>query len=346
MNCMMTEHLTFFIYGMCIMFYSMMVWFFWRKGSDVLSRLIALLMAVLDMECVKDLALYPSYFGSYEMVWHVSNSIDMLVIPIYIFVLMELVKPGWLSWRKAVMHEASFAVPLALYSFTDNVLWFDALAVWGFIYGTATYVLMFFFINQYHRQLKDRFSYQDNINLNWLRGILSCFFVILLIWTLSCYMVNAVYDNVYMLFSLGAWMFVCYFLYKHESVIEELSELDVDSEADDSDGMGLPELKKMVDKAFIEDKLYLNPQLKLSDVARKVGTNRTYLSRFFNQDMKTTFYDYVNNLRMNHAEGLLKKTDLTLNVIAEQSGFNSISTFRRAFMAKHNCTPSEYRKKN
>lgn len=120
MNCILTEHLTFLIYGMCIMFYSMMIWFFWRKGSDRLSRLIALLMAVLDMECMKDLALYPAYFGSYEMLWHVSNSIDMLVIPIYIFVLMELVKPGWLSWKKAVLHEATFVLPLALYSVTGN----------------------------------------------------------------------------------------------------------------------------------------------------------------------------------------------------------------------------------
>lgn len=345
MNCILTEHLTFLIYGMCIMFYSMMIWFFWRKGSDRLSRLIALLMAVLDMECMKDLALYPAYFGSYEMLWHVSNSIDMLVIPIYIFVLMELVKPGWLSWKKAVLHEATFVLPLALYSVTGNMLWFDALAVWGFIYGTATYVLMFFFISQYHRQLKNMFSYQDNINLNWLRAILSCFFVILLIWTLSCYMVNATYDNVYMLISLAAWMCVCYFLYKHESVIEELSEVEADSEPDETEDIEFTELKKVVDKAFMEDKLYLNPQLKLSDVARQVGTNRTYLSRFFNQDMKTTFYDYVNNLRMNHAEELLRDTDMTLNVIAEKSGFNSISTFRRAFAAKHNCTPSEYRKR-
>lgn len=204
---------------------------------------------------------------------------------------------------------------------------------------------MFFFISQYHRQLKNMFSYQDNINLNWLRAILSCFFVILLIWTLSCYMVNATYDNVYMLISLAAWMCVCYFLYKHESVIEELSEVEADSEPDEIEDIEFTELKKVVDRAFMEDKLYLNPQLKLSDVARQVGTNRTYLSRFFNQDMKTTFYDYVNNLRMNHAEELLRETDLTLNAIAEKSGFNSISTFRRAFAAKHNCTPSEYRKR-
>ncbi len=58
-----------------------------------------------------------------------------------------------------------------------------------------------------------------------------------------------------------------------------------------------------------------------------------------------TFYDYVNNLRVEHAVDLLQKSNLRLNVIAEQSGFNSISTFRRFFAAKQQCTPSEYRKR-
>lgn len=342
---MKIECLTFFIYGMCVMFYSMMIWMFWRKGKDKLSRLITLLMAVLDAESLKDLVLYLRGFEFQGEVWYMVNGIDMVIIPIYIFVLMELVKPGWLSWGKAVLHEASFLLPLALYGATGKLLWFDVLTSWGFVYGTATYFLMFYFISRYHRQLKERFSYQDNINLNWLRGILSCFFVILLVWTLSCYMVDADYDNVYMLFSLGAWMFVSYFLYKHESVIEELGEVEEECLPKECENVSLSGMEEIVNRLFVENKLYLNPQLKLSDVARQVGTNRTYLSRFFNQEKKMTFYDYVNNLRIEHAEELLRNTDLTLNAIADQSGFNSISTFRRVFATKQKCTPSEYRKR-
>ena len=342
---MKIECLTFFIYGMCVMFYSMMIWMFWRKGKDKLSRLITLLMAVLDAECLKDLVLYLRGFEFQGEVWYMVNGIDMVIIPIYIFVLMELVKPGWLSWGKAVLHEASFLLPLALYGVTGKLLWFDVLTSWGFVYGTATYFLMFYFISRYHRQLKERFSYQDNINLNWLRGILSCFFVILLVWTLSCYMVDADYDNAYMLFSLGAWMFVSYFLYKHESVIEELGEVEEECLPKECENVSLSGMEEIVNRLFVENKLYLNPQLKLSDVARQVGTNRTYLSRFFNQEKKMTFYDYVNNLRIEHAEELLRNTDLTLSAIADQSGFNSISTFRRVFATKQKCTPSEYRKR-
>ena len=91
---MKIECLTFFIYGMCVMFYSMMVWMFWRKGNDKLSRLIMLLMVVLDLECLKDLALYLSDFELHKSMWHWVNATDMVVVPVYTFVLMELVKPG------------------------------------------------------------------------------------------------------------------------------------------------------------------------------------------------------------------------------------------------------------
>ena len=78
-------------------------------------------------------------------------------------------------------------------------------------------------------------------------------------------------------------------------------------------------------------------------MASKVGTNRTYLSRFFNQENGYTFYDYVNQLRVKHAERLLSNTNLPISLIADQSGFNSLSTFRRVFNSYYQCSPQEYR---
>lgn len=220
----MTEHITFFIYGLCVMFYSMMVWMFYRKNKEKLSRLITCLMAILDMECLKDLLLFVDGIGAQSTIWYLMNAIDMVIIPFYMFVLMELVKPGWLTWGKGILHEAIFILPLAVYAFTRKVCWFDVLAGCGAVYGTVTYVLMFFYIARYQRQLKERFSYQENVNLHWLRGILTCFFIILIVWSASCYMFDVDFDNAYMLCSLVAWMVVSYFLYRHESVLDELQE--------------------------------------------------------------------------------------------------------------------------
>lgn len=352
----MTNNTTYFIYGLCVMFYSMMAWMFWRKGDDRLSRLITVLMLIIDVECLKDLAVYsphtPFVVNTYS--WRLITAVDMVVIPFYNFILKELVKPGWLTWRKGVAHEIPFVLLPMLYAVTSHSAYFYALVVWGFFYGSVVFVRTFFHISQYHRLLKQRFSYEDNINLNWLRSILLTFFLILGLWTLSSFMKAADYDNLYSVGTLVLWMTVDYFVYRHESVIDEISCADM--ERVDSVSMAAaveeepesgyhPSLGAAVEKLFREEKLYLSPRLKLSDVARQAGTNRTYLSQYFNQDKGQTFYDYVNRYRVRHAEHLLATTHLSLVCIAEQSGFNSVSTFCRVFTAAHQCSPSEYRER-
>lgn len=345
---MATESLQYFIYGMSVMFYSMMVWLFWRKGKETLLRLIMWIMLLQDLECFKDLFSF-AFDAKWHLGWHVITCADMFIIPFYVLVLMELCKPGWFSFRKLFIHELPFVLLPVLYFCTGNVVWYNCLVAWGGIYGTATLVLTFFFITQYHRQLKLRFSYQDNINLNWLRGILISFWVILLVWTTSCFEENLLTDNIYMFCSLFLWVLVSYFCYKHESVIDELREDDACDETADAamaskDYAMSEELKEALNQAFMHEKLYLNPKLKLSDIAKRVGTNRTYISRYFNKDNGQTFYDYVNALRIRHAEHLLVATSLPVYAIAEQSGFTSISTFRRAFADYHDCSPTEFRK--
>lgn len=265
----------------------------------------------------------------------------MMIIPFYSFVLMELVKPGWFRWVKAFMLELPFLLLPVFYIFTHNIIWFYVLSVWGAIYGCSTFILLIFMIRRYHRQLKERFSYQENINLNWLLAILNTFFLILFLWTLSCFVINVDYDNIYMVSSLILWMLIDYFVYRHESVIEELSDVEiVPLEQNEVDVSGMA---AEVQRLFEEDKIYLNPKLKLSDVALAVGTNRTYLSRYFNRQNGQTFYDYVNSYRIQYAENLLKSTDYPLPEIAIKSGFNSISTFRRVFFASFGCSPNKYR---
>ena len=206
----------------------------------------------------------------------------MFIIPFYSFVLMELVKPGWTTWRKAAMLELPFVLLPSIYCVTGNNICFYILSVWGAVYGLTTFVVMFFLIRRYHRQLKERFSYQENINLNWLLAILSSCFLILIIWTMSCFVINVDFDDLYMVLSLAIWMFICYFVYRHESVIDELTDSDTGPIGNGlDDGCVEQGLAATVRQLFEEEKIYLNPKLKLSDVARMVGTNRTYLSRFF-----------------------------------------------------------------
>ena len=51
----------------------------------------------------------------------------------------------------------------------------------------------------------------------------------------------------------------------------------------------------------------------------------------------------MNDLRLRHSCQLLLDTDFTLDVVAERSGFNSLSTFRRVFAKRMGMTPNAYR---
>lgn len=99
--------------------------------------------------------------------------------------------------------------------------------------------------------------------------------------------------------------------------------------------------------SIIEDEaLYLNPTLSIKDLAQHIGTNRTYLSDYFTNILHTTFYDYINRLRIEKQSVPLMQDhpDYTLERIASESGFQSISTFRRSFQKLKGVSPSEYRK--
>lgn len=114
------------------------------------------------------------------------------------------------------------------------------------------------------------------------------------------------------------------------------------------------ELKLQQEAAFAErmyllfekEHVYLNPRLRLSELAMLLGTNRTYLSQYFNQNCESTFYDFVNDYRIHHAKLLFHSTDDTLETIAMNSGFNSLSTFRRAFVQREGMSPIEFRASN
>lgn len=95
-----------------------------------------------------------------------------------------------------------------------------------------------------------------------------------------------------------------------------------------------------------QDRLYLNPTLSLKDLATRIGTNRTYLSDYITHVLGTTFYDYINSLRIEEQSLALMREhpDYTLERIATESGFQSLSTFRRAFQKLKGISPNSYKK--
>ena len=95
-------------------------------------------------------------------------------------------------------------------------------------------------------------------------------------------------------------------------------------------------------RTMCEDKLlFLTPDITLETLSLRLGTNRTYMGMYF-RERNMTFYQYINTLRIEYATRLMQETPhLSLRKVAEQSGFRSQPTFRKAFQEVMGCLPSE-----
>lgn len=325
------------------MFYSLMAWFFWHKNREILSRLVAVLMIVLTLQCVKDLFFIAPENKPDSDMWLIMTSTDMVAVPLYAFLLIELCRPGALGWRTIVVHEMPFVLLPMLFIFTHNPIFYCTDVVWAAVYGVGAAVWAVYAIPRYHRFLKQHFSYEDNINLNWLRYILLSFFAVLSLWIIDCLTANFDIEAVYMVGSIIIWMNICYFIYRHESIINELSEPITPEDTFAVSEDNVIELKECILNLFENERIYLNPHLRLSDVAAMANSNRTYTSRFFNDNHGKTFFEFVNEYRVKYAMKLLKKSDEKLDIIAEQSGFSSRQSFHRVFSKMAGCTPEQFR---
>ncbi|GIP32560.1 helix-turn-helix domain-containing protein [Paenibacillus sp. J2TS4] len=89
---------------------------------------------------------------------------------------------------------------------------------------------------------------------------------------------------------------------------------------------------------------YGRSDLCLDGMSSDLQMNKVYLSQFFKEQTGVNFSDYVERLRMDKARELLKTTELPVNEIAVQTGYNSANTFCRAFKRINGLSTTDYRR--
>lgn len=97
---------------------------------------------------------------------------------------------------------------------------------------------------------------------------------------------------------------------------------------------------------MIQDKtFYKNTEMTLVDLAQEIETNAKYLSAIINETFSMNFSSFINQLRIEESQRLLKeKSHLTIEAIGFESGFKSKSSFNSAFKKVTGITPSVYKK--
>jgi len=96
-----------------------------------------------------------------------------------------------------------------------------------------------------------------------------------------------------------------------------------------------------------ENKLYLNADLSLYDLAQRLNVSRHTLTYVLNNEVGKNFFQYINEYRVEEVKQRLKDPrydDSTVLEIAFDSGFNSKSSFNSLFKQYCSTTPTQYRK--
>lgn len=108
----------------------------------------------------------------------------------------------------------------------------------------------------------------------------------------------------------------------------------------------VPHLMQRINDVMESQKLYKNSELKLSDLANAVGSNRRAVSDCINSQAGNSFNQYVNTFRTEHAKRIIRQyPDRKLSDIYVESGFANETSFFRTFKALTGMTPKEWKDK-
>lgn len=108
-----------------------------------------------------------------------------------------------------------------------------------------------------------------------------------------------------------------------------------------------PSLYQNIINLLVEEKLYLNSNLTLQDIADKLGTNVRYVSEAVSLNYNSNFNSLINDFRINYAQKIITdkvnlKANFKFDTVAFESGFNSVQSFYRVFKDKTGLTPKMY----
>jgi YesN/AraC family two-component response regulator len=103
------------------------------------------------------------------------------------------------------------------------------------------------------------------------------------------------------------------------------------------------ELMLRINELMEKEKLYLNSELKVSDIADVFHLHRNDVSACINSQMGCTFIQYINRYRIDYAKELMRRQpDKKISSIWMESGFGSEQTFFRTFRSATGLSPKEW----
>lgn len=134
---------------------------------------------------------------------------------------------------------------------------------------------------------------------------------------------------------------------KNESLIQQKKKNRTQDPEHSNTSKTKEDLYSKLEDLMSKEKLYRDKSISVEKLAEILNTNRNYISSIVNKYTGMTFPNYINAYRIDEAISII--SDLTkepvFKKLYEDLGYNSISSFYRAFQKETGCSPMVYRKK-
>ena len=311
-----------------------------HKERTRFQKVLGWIMVVWAIWNLKDIIItFPDMYTERVLNWiMLIDGFSALTYTVFVF---EVTMPGWTKLRKIVMLSLPFALFAITYGISpsENVIYAYTIFLWFYAWGVV--IIGYIKVRRYLNYIRLNYSNIENIDISWLKPIFFFAIVSQLSWLFVSLYASVYIDILYYFSTLALWGMVLYYSWNFQPInipVEKNSPSTV------VPGHPLALSKEAFVNIVVSKELYLNKNLTLGDLANALKTNRTYMGKYLNTVCNQPFYDFINQLRVEKKSIPLMREhpEYTLEYIASESGFCSISTFRRAFYKFTGKNPSQY----
>jgi AraC-like DNA-binding protein len=219
------------------------------------------------------------------------------------------------------------------------------------------WLLSYYKLSGHQKNIQLVTSNTDPVNLNWLRLLLFGVLFIILISIVDRFSGNQLLKIYSPLGYLAGTLFLAYFLLAQKEVYPyetpELESINAIINPEQKTTASKPRfsedtlvlLKTRVINLMESERLFLDNELGLPELAKEMAVSPHDLSYLLNEGFGLNFFQFINGYRVNEAKQLMlsgKYRHLNILGIAYNAGFNSKTTFNTAFKKETGLSPSQF----
>lgn len=341
-----------------------------QNNNRQANRYLSILIALVSLSLFTKIAAYDrDIFQNYPKILLVPEFIFFLYAPLFHHYIQKLItnkkKNSFWFWISFVPFLIFILANLPYFNMdnqtfinrevdSDFDFFFSVIGACGLAYN-GFFWLRFKKLVQYIAKSSDD-SHSFEQNLTYLKTVLILLSVCLLLW-LSVYLVGfygvmaekevlwiveTLTDSVWLFFA--SINFILGYFAINQPEIFKIAEIEKykDSNLSTTD---IEQMKTTLERTMQNEKAYVNSQLTLAELSKMIHTNTHTLSRVINDGFGKNFFDFVNEYRVNHfihAAESSENCEKSFLALAHSAGFNSKSSFNRAFKKAKGVAPREY----